>query len=118
MTPLSGFGAHPLASRWHRLARFLWSHGRRFYNFQGLHAFKGKFAPVWEPRYLAASGVFGPYLALADIAVLIGGGVRRPNASRPRAPKPRRRLIGARNNLPGAGTVEPPCRYGQGPRQR
>ena len=95
MTPLSGFGAHPLASRWHRLARFLWSHGRRFYNFQGLHAFKGKFAPVWEPRYLAASGVFGPYLALADIAVLIGGGVRRPNASRPRTPKPRRHPVGA-----------------------
>ena len=95
MTPLSGFGAHPLASRWHRLARFLWSHGRRLYNFQGLHAFKAKFSPVWEPRYLAASGVFGPYLALADIAVLIGGGVRRPIASRPRAIKSRRRPVGA-----------------------
>jgi len=95
MTPLSGFGAHPLASRWHRLARFLWSHGRRFYNFQGLHAFKDKFAPDWEPRYLAASGVFGPYLALADIAVLIGGGVRRPKASRSLAPKRRRHPVGA-----------------------
>ena len=59
MTPLSGFAAQPLASRWHRLARFLWSHGRRLYNFQGLHAFKSKFAPVWEPRYLAASGASG-----------------------------------------------------------
>jgi hypothetical protein len=77
------------------LARFLWSHGRRFYNIQGLHAFKGKFAPAWEPRYLAASGVFGPYLALADIAVLIGGGVRRPNASRPRALKSMRHPVGA-----------------------
>ena len=74
--------------------------------------------PVWEPRYLAASGVFGPYLALADIAVLIGGGVRRPNASRPRAPKPRRRPAGAGIMLPGTGTVEPLYRSGQGPRQR
>ena len=56
MAPLSGFGAHPLASRWYRLGRFIWSHGRRFYNFQGLRTFKNKFDPVWEPRYLAASG--------------------------------------------------------------
>ena len=84
MTPLSGFAANPLASRWHRIARFIWSHSRRLYNFKGLHAFKGKFDPAWEPRYLAASGAFGPYLALADIAVLIGGGVRQRVASRQR----------------------------------
>ena len=94
MTPLSGFAAHPLAPRWHRLARFIWSHGRRFYNFQGLHAFKGKFDPVWEPRYLTASGAFGPYLALADIAVLIGGG-RQRLAPRERAIKPRRHPVRA-----------------------
>jgi phosphatidylglycerol lysyltransferase len=94
MTPLSGFGAYPLACGWHRIARFLWSHGRRFYNFQGLHAFKGKFAPVWEPRYLVASGAFGPYFALADIAALIGGGIRRRIAPRRPAIKPRRQPIG------------------------
>jgi phosphatidylglycerol lysyltransferase len=76
MAPLSGFGTHPLASRWYRLGRFIWSHGRRFYNFQGLRTFKSKFGPVWEPRYLAASGVLGPYFALVDIAALVGGGVR------------------------------------------
>ena len=74
--PLSGFRAHRLAPRWHRLGRFIWLLGRRFYNFQGLHTFKGKFDPAWEPRYLAASGWFGPYLALIDIAALIGGGMR------------------------------------------
>ena len=74
--PLSGFRAHRLAPRWHRLGRFIWLLGRRFYNFQGLHTFKGKFDPAWEPRYLAASGWFGPYIALIDIAALIGGGMR------------------------------------------
>ena len=88
-TPLSGFAARLLASRWHRLARFIWSHGRRVYNFQGLYAFKRKFDPVWEPRYLAASGTLGPYLALADIAVLIGG-VSQRLAPSVRASKPRR----------------------------
>ena len=93
--PFSGFGTHPLASRWHRLARFIWSHGHRFYNFQGLHAFKDKFDPVWEPRYLAASGAFGPYLALADIAVLVGGGMRQRLAPPERAIKPRRHPVSA-----------------------
>jgi type IV secretory pathway VirJ component len=74
--PLSGFSAHRLAPSWHRLARVIWSLGRRYYNFQGLRVFKGKFDPAWEPRYLAASGWFGPYLALIDIAALIGGGMR------------------------------------------
>jgi phosphatidylglycerol lysyltransferase len=66
--PLSGFSAHRLAPSWHRLARVIWSLGRRYYNFQGLRTFKAKFDPAWEPRYLAASGWFGPYLALIDIA--------------------------------------------------
>ena len=74
--PLSGFRAHRLAPRWHRLGRVIWLLGRRFYNFQGLRTFKGKFDPAWEPRYLAASGWFGPYIALIDIAALIGGGMR------------------------------------------
>ena len=92
MAPLSGFGAHPLASRWYRLGRFIWSHGRRFYNFQGLRTFKNKFEPVWEPRYLAASGSFGTYFALADIAMLVSGGVGRRIAFRRRpAGKVRRR---------------------------
>lgn len=75
VVPLSGFNAHRLAPRWHHLGRLIWSVGRSFYNFQGLRTFKGKFDPLWEPRYLAASGRFGPYLALIDITTHIGGGV-------------------------------------------
>ena len=95
MAPLSGFGVHRLASRWYRLGRFIWSHGHRFYNFRGLRTFKNKFGPVWEPRYVAASGPFGPYFALADIAVLVSGGVRRRMAGRRSAAKTRRRLAQA-----------------------
>ena len=76
MVPLSGLRTHRLAPHWHRVARVVWSLGRRFYNFQGLRTFKGKFDPIWEPRYLAASGLFGPYRALIDIVALIGGGMR------------------------------------------
>lgn len=76
MAPMSGMIDHPLASRWHRFGRLLFAHGEQFYNFQGLRAFKEKFAPEWEPRYLVAPGGFGPLLALTDIAALIAGGFK------------------------------------------
>ena len=73
MAPLSGIGRTPLSSRWHRIAGLVWEHGGRVYNFQGLRTFKNKFHPAWEPRYLAASGAIGPFVALADVVVLAGG---------------------------------------------
>ncbi|MFT4047951.1 MAG: bifunctional lysylphosphatidylglycerol flippase/synthetase MprF [Solimonas sp.] len=76
MAPMSGMIDHPLASRWHRFGRLLFAHGGQFYNFQGLRAFKEKFAPNWEPRYLVAPGGLAPLLTLADIAALIGGGIK------------------------------------------
>jgi phosphatidylglycerol lysyltransferase len=72
MAPLSGLTPTPLAGNWYRLAHLLWRFGGRLYNFRGLRSFKSKFNPDWQPRYLAASGSLGPFLALADLAVLAG----------------------------------------------
>lgn len=77
IAPLSGLGGHRLAPRWHRLGHLIWAHGHSFYNFQGLRTFKDKFDPTWEPRYLAASGFFAPYLVLLDVTALTGGGLLR-----------------------------------------
>ena len=44
--------------------------GGAFYNFEGLRKFKEKFAPDWEPRYLAAPGAWSMPIVLAEIAVL------------------------------------------------
>jgi len=90
VAPLSGLGEHRLAPRWHRLGRLIWAYGHSFYNFQGLRIFKDKFDPVWEPRYLAASGFLGPYIALLDIAALTAGGLFR-TVRRGAAPIERRR---------------------------
>ena len=50
---------------------------RSFYNFQGLRAYKEKFDPVWEPRYLAYPGGLALPRVVADVSALIAGGYRR-----------------------------------------
>ena len=55
MAPLSGFQDSPVASLWNRLGSFVYEHGDAVYNFRG-SAYKDKFNPVWEPRYLAYPG--------------------------------------------------------------
>jgi phosphatidylglycerol lysyltransferase len=63
LSPLSvrGGGAPPLTARstppWLRLSmRWARAHGRRFYNFEGVDAFKAKFRPeAWEPIYAVSN---------------------------------------------------------------
>ena len=77
MAPLSGFEQSSVAPLWNRLASFLYKHGEGVYNFQGLRAFKGKFDPVWNPRYLAYPGGLRLPRVLADVSALIAGGYRK-----------------------------------------
>ncbi|HWJ74633.1 MAG TPA: bifunctional lysylphosphatidylglycerol flippase/synthetase MprF [Kaistia sp.] len=76
MAPLSGLTGGPTAPFWHRIGSAIFDHGERFYNFNGLRAFKAKFQPEWQPRYLAVSGGASPVLVLADVTVLISGGLK------------------------------------------
>jgi phosphatidylglycerol lysyltransferase len=76
MAPLSGLAAHRLAPIWYRLGGLVFHRGERFYNFKGLRAFKEKFDPVWEPRYLCTAGGLDPWVVLADVAALQSGGLR------------------------------------------
>lgn len=66
MSPLAGDDDAADTAATSSVRRFLYTHLNRAYNFQGLHAFKGKFATHWEARYLLYSGS----LALASGAVL------------------------------------------------
>ena len=76
MAPLSGMSKRDIAPVWDWIGGTLFEHGEKFYNFKGLRAFKTKFHPKWEPRYLAVSNGAGAALALMDVTLLIGGGVR------------------------------------------
>ena len=77
MAPLSGFERSPMAPLWNRLGAFLYRHGEVFYGFQGLRAYKEKFNPEWEPRYLVYPGGLRLPRVLADVSALIAGGYGR-----------------------------------------
>jgi phosphatidylglycerol lysyltransferase len=77
MAPLSGFEHTTVASLWNRIGGFVYEHGESLYNFQGLRAYKEKFDPVWEPRYLACPGGLRLPRVLADVSALVAGGYRR-----------------------------------------
>jgi phosphatidylglycerol lysyltransferase len=75
MAPLAGMAQREAAPVWDRVGSVVFEHGERFYNFKGLKAFKSKFQPRWEPRYLAVASI-GPAIAMMDATLLIGGGLR------------------------------------------
>jgi phosphatidylglycerol lysyltransferase len=76
MAPLSGLELSAVAPVWTRVGHFLFEQGETFYNFQGLRAYKEKFHPVWEPRYLAYPGGLAMARVMADVSALIAGGYR------------------------------------------
>ncbi len=74
MAPLAGLEDRPLASLWNKVGATIFKMGDQFYNFEGLYEYKAKFAPHWQPRYLAApAGLSVPFI-LMIIARLISGG--------------------------------------------
>lgn len=77
MAPLSGLPDHQLASTWVRAGAFIYRHGEHFYNFDGLRAYKEKFGPEWDPRYLASPGGLALPRVLAQASALVSGGLRR-----------------------------------------
>ena len=76
MAPMSGFEQSPVAPLWSRAGRLLYDTARRC-TFQGLRAFKSKFDPVWESRYLVYPGGLALLRIAADVSALVSGGYRR-----------------------------------------
>lgn len=75
LSALSGIGEKQESPRLEKALRYLYQHLNHFYNFQGLHSFKEKFHPNWEPRYLI-------YPNLASLPEVIVGLVRADSGDR------------------------------------
>lgn len=82
--PLSGLEARRGARLTTHLGAFVYTHGRHFYNFEGLRGFKEKFDPEWRPVYIAVPPRANILAVAGDIVSLIGGGLRK-SAAPPRA---------------------------------
>lgn len=76
MAPLSGLEDHDLAPLWSRAGAFVFRHAEHFYNLQGLRRYKEKFAPLWEPKYLASPGGLSLPRVLTNVASLTSGGIK------------------------------------------
>jgi phosphatidylglycerol lysyltransferase len=75
LVALSGVGAISSASRLERGIHYLYQHLDQFYNFQGLRAYKDKFNPDWESRYLV-------YPRLATLPDVVVGLIRADSGDR------------------------------------
>lgn len=76
MAPLAGLQNRSFAPLWNRFGALVFGHGETFYNFRGLHQYKDKFNPHWEPRYLATPGGLLLPRLLTDLTALIAGGFK------------------------------------------
>ncbi|SEN46509.1 phosphatidylglycerol lysyltransferase [Loktanella fryxellensis] len=73
--PLAGLENRRGAPVWHRVGGFIYAHGERFYNFEGLRSFKQKFDPAWTPNYLVSPGRLDAARTLVEVNALISGGL-------------------------------------------
>ena len=68
LSALSGLSENSETLSAERALRYIYENVNRFYNFKGLHAFKEKFHPQWQPRYLIYPGL--PNLPLVGSALV------------------------------------------------
>ena len=85
MAPLSGLEDRPLAPIMSRVGNLLFERGEEIYNFQGVRRFKGKYDPLWQPRYIAGPHRWLIPILMADVGLLASGGAaslaKRPSAA-------------------------------------
>ncbi len=67
LSALAGVGEPGKSGRLEKVLVYLSEHLSKFYNFKGLHSFKDKFGPRWEPRYF----VYPSLGSLPDVVVAL-----------------------------------------------
>jgi lysylphosphatidylglycerol synthetase-like protein (DUF2156 family) len=85
MAPLSGLEDRPLAPIMSRVGNLLFERGEEIYNFQGVRRYKGKYDPLWQPRYIAGPHRWSIPILMADVGLTASGGAanlaKRPAAA-------------------------------------
>ncbi|MCI4589388.1 bifunctional lysylphosphatidylglycerol flippase/synthetase MprF [Sphingobium sp. BYY-5] len=73
LAPLSGIEARRLSPLWAKAGALLYRHGEGFYGFEGLRAYKDKFSPSWEPRFIGGPQGVSMARAMLDLQKLVSG---------------------------------------------
>jgi len=73
LSAIVGVGEKPDDPRVEKALHTLSEYGSRFFNFRGLHDFKEKFHPDWQPRYLVYPGVASLPLVLNTLLQVHSG---------------------------------------------
>lgn len=73
LSAIVGVGEKPEDPRLEQTLHTLAEYVSRFYNFRGLHEFKEKFHPRWEPRYLVYPGTTSLPLVLSSLLSVHAG---------------------------------------------
>lgn len=71
MAPLSNVGLNKFSRGEEKLAYMLYKHGKSIYGFVGLRAYKEKFKPEWEPKYLCYDNIVSLPKIWLETAMLI-----------------------------------------------
>jgi phosphatidylglycerol lysyltransferase len=74
LSAIVGIGEKPDDPRVEQALHTISDYVSRFYNFRGLHNFKEKFHPRWEPRYLIYKGLASLPLVLSTLLNVHTGG--------------------------------------------
>jgi len=86
VAPLSKVGYAPRSHLPEKIGHMIYQYGKSFYSFEGLRKYKGKFDPVWEPKYLAYPQLISLPALLIEITQLINGSKKRMKKRKPDIP--------------------------------
>ncbi|HET9628682.1 MAG TPA: phosphatidylglycerol lysyltransferase domain-containing protein, partial [Novosphingobium sp.] len=86
LAPLSGVRGGSLAPGWARLTSFAFALDIGTFGLQGLRRYKDKFAPEWQPRFIAVPPGIPGIRALVDLVSLISSEPPPGRRHRPRFP--------------------------------
>jgi phosphatidylglycerol lysyltransferase len=73
LSAIVGVGEKPEDPRVEKALHTIAEYMSRFFNFRGLHNFKDKFHPNWEPRYIAYPGAVNLPLVLSTLLKVHSG---------------------------------------------
>lgn len=82
MAPFSGKAEHYFSSRWNKLANFVYTYGETLYGYKTVRAYKEKFHPAWEPKYLVCTAGLSLPRTLSNLASVVSGGFSNPVSGR------------------------------------